>query len=149
MDNSPEGIREALAWLYGVEFRSGEVQYCATDSSVHVWFRESDSRWLLDHDHWDEDITAEVAHALEVTAPWEWVEKATTFECRCDKFDSSVWPSAYGDGVGWKWQVAMIPDRHEIVSYMADPCPDMAAAQSAARTAYLTWMRGRLALRGL
>ena len=146
MVHSPERILEALAWLYGVGFRNDGIQYWSADM-MKTLFMESDGRLMLNHEFWHEDITADVEHAMEVTAPWEWVEKVVTFECRCDKFDAAVWPALGGDG--WKWQVAIIPECHEIVSYKADPCPDMDAAQSAARTAYLTWMRGRLALRGI
>ena len=135
--HSPERIREALAWLYGVEFRNGEVQYWATDSSVRVWFRASDECWIRDQDGWDEDISAEVAHALEVTAPWEWERRELAGAFEFSKKD--VYAAAAGGG----WSVS-VPG-----TTMLYEAASLEAAKTAARAAYLTWMRGCLALRGL
>ena len=143
--HSPERICEALAWLYGVEFRNGEApQYWATDSSVHVWFRESDGKWLLDQDHWDEDITAEVEHALAVTAPWEWKDLRGTSvrQAKGEHFMACVGRPDSGDGP------FCFSVHAEDIRLSETGFDDIEQAQTAARAAYLTWMRGRFAMKG-
>jgi hypothetical protein len=156
--HSPERILEALAWLYGGEFNVDDnVSYLkdtayifepkagSVNGQLFVIFVRNNGEAMA---AWPyrrrEDITNTLAHALAVTAPWEWV------------YDRADLP---GNG----YVVLTYVAEHTIwFWYVKDPGgtdfegPDIEGngktedeAKALARAAYLTWMRGRLALRGL
>lgn len=145
--HSPEHVCEALEWLYGGEWHShGHGNYsggnlCVSESNGGKWCVE---RYVGRRDD-VLDCTDRVAHALAVIAPWAWVY---------DRADMPI-----GNGYAVLTYVA----EHAIwFWYVKDPAgtdfegPDIEGhgktedeAKALARTAYLTYMRGRLALRGL
>ena len=141
-------VCEALAWLYGGELQQHfQNTFWHTARREYVVFRESDGKWLLSHDRWDEDITAQVAHALEVTAPWEW-------DGRYARIQSSGVESCYFRACPDNINPEENTRYHWMLSFCGGPNMDgweanEDSAKAAARAAYLTWMRGRLAMKGL
>ena len=156
--HSPERICEALAWLYGVEFKARQglkmlgfhTEYMPSSdifSNQRVTFLHRNDEtfcacWPYNR---REDITDRIEHALSVTAPWEWM------------YDRADMPKGNGYAV-----LTYVAEHAIWFWYVKDPSgtdfegPDIEGhgktedeAKALARTAYLTWMRGCLALRGL
>ena len=159
--HSPERICEALAWLYGVEFKARQglkmlgfhTEYMPSSdifSNQRVTFLQRidgtfRACWPYNR---REDITDRVAHALAVTAPWEW--DGMYFERRLEDEEQTLLVAAcltehkMGAKTFFKWRIAS-DDGPNIE--MHEDTED--AAKTAARAAYLTWMRGLFALKGL
>ena len=154
--HSPERICEALAWLYGVEFKARQglkmlgfhTEYMPSSdifSNQRVTFLHRNDEtfcacWPYNR---REDITDRVAHALEVTAPWEWDDggEDVVFAFRGDDVMGHVQDNK---AQGASWRVST----DDGVTH-SDSTLGVETAKSDARTSYLTYMRGHLALRGL
>jgi hypothetical protein len=127
-------ICEALGWLCGGEWAfDGEVLY--TSASGDWMDFDEDHTAELHRDCWLRVCGDDLAHALEVTAPWEWV-------CHGAKLpgdDGKAYTQELDHGV-WEFGV-LCCDGPTIFN---NPYDTEAAAKSAARAAYLRWMRGGL-----
>ena len=157
--HSPERICEALAWLYGAEFDfEDDVSYLKNTayifdpkggSSVNgqrltIFVRDDGCATAAWPYRRREDITADLAHALAVTAPWEWTRSSTGhWHGYGGKREDVVSAGLYEKTtpVPWWWNIGTM--KHE------DSAPNVDAAKTAARAAYLTWMRGLFAMKGL
>ena len=137
--HSPEHVCEALEWLYGGEWHShGHGNYsggnlCVSESNGGKWCVE---RYVGRRDD-VLDCTDRVALALAVTAPWEWTRRELAGAFEFSKKD------VYATASDGNWSVSVTG------TTMLYEAASLEAAKTAARTAYLTWMRGRLALWGL
>lgn len=156
MNETPERICEALEWMYGVEFDlDDDVSYLKNTAYIFdpKGLRVNGQRLIVfarnDGDAvaaWPyrrrEDITANLAHALEVTAPWGWMDCETGVFLAQIRNDLAVQVQR-NRTVADSWKVTT-PDgvTHSGIAQSVD------AAKTAARAAYLTWMRGRLVMKG-
>ena len=137
-DYTPERICEALGWLYG-----GEWRHNLEEGDLSAFTNEFNDRVCLDIEDglclfrgwFKRNIEDDVAHALEVTAPWEWV-------CHGAKLpgdDGKAYTQELDHGV-WEFGVLCCDG----LTIFNNPYHTEAATQSAARSAYLRWMRGGL-----
>ena len=156
--HSPERICEALEWLYGGTYDVDDNVPYLKDTAYLLNPRGTAANGRLHYVRvgkrgdvkavWPysrhEDITANVAHALEVTAPWEWTRSSTGhWHGYGGKREDVVSAGLYEKTtpVPWWWNIGTM--KHE------DSAPNVDAAKTAARAAYLTWMRGLFAMKGL
>ena len=139
MNATPERICEALGWLYGGEWAFDGAGLYTSTSGDWMEFDENHTP-ELHRDCWLRDCGDDLAHALEVTAPWEWKDpkaKYVLMECGGDGFDAGIPP--HGKRVQWFVQL-----KDADYTRIEGDAQDEAAAKSAARAAYLRWMRGGL-----
>lgn len=143
MNETPERICEALAWLYGGAWAfDGETLYTSTEGD---WMElDEDHTPELHRDCWMRDCAADLAHALAVTAPWEWTGRyarvpSLSVESVCFRVGPD--DTTENDRFTWMLSLANGPTMQDS-EFTED------AAKTAARTAYLTWMRGRFAMKG-
>jgi hypothetical protein len=155
MNETPERICEALAWLYGGEFDAPEpweghdhfLIFCGGNGARDIYQRTSDGEFFEGNYACMFGVSRDVRHALAVTAPWEWA--GLSFERRLDDEEKTLLVAAcvtvhkLGERTFWKWRIAS--DDGPNMDMHADTED---AAKSAARAAYLTWMRGRFAMKG-
>ncbi len=152
MNETPERICEALGWLYGAEFDfEDDVSYLEKTAYIFdpkgvasvngqrltIFVRDDGGATAAWPYRRREDITACVAHALAVTAPWEW-------DCRSANLPAGSGFACFcGDDINtFSWEVALT-NGPTIQGFSS-----RAAVKTAARAAYLTWMRGRFAMKG-
>lgn len=144
MNETPERICEALEWLCGGEWadngiKNGKPSFACSDGD-HTFSWDSEDGYCLRRGWAKRNIEEELANALAVTAPWEWV------------YDRADLP------IGNGYVVLTYVAEHTIwFWYVKDPGggPDIEGngktedeAKALARAAYLTWMRGRFAMKG-
>ena len=140
MNATPERICEALGWLYGGEWKpigdfytkqgSGDIEVRGNSAVLHHTFSNRDE---------GDDITAKLAHAREVTAPWEWKDRYAKLPAGNGE---ACWFRVGTDGQDhdrFHWALILTdgPNMDEFEETEA-------AAKTAARAAYLRWMRGGL-----
>jgi hypothetical protein len=151
MNEMPERICEALEWLYGVEW---ELSYAP--SGVHLIFKNKHGdlvEWMdgaADLQDANNDsgfgvpINDTLAHALAVTAPWEWMD--------CEPGEFFAQADVNGDILGYVSQHKTVADSWKVTTpdgvTHSGSAQSVDAAKTAARAAYLTWMRGRFAMKG-
>jgi hypothetical protein len=142
MNETPERICEALAWLYGGEWAfDGETLYTSTDGD---WMEvDEDGTPELHRDCWMRDCEEDLAHALAVTAPWEWKgqQGKVCYLPSGGRADVAAGDPHDGD---YAWYLDLDGGKLSIEG----ECESLEMAKRTARTAYLTWMRGRLAMKG-
>ena len=155
--NTPERICEALEWLYGAEFDfDDDVSYLENTAYIFdpkggasvngqrliIFVRDDGGATAAWPYRRREDITANVTHALFVTAPWEWMDCETGVFLAQIRSDLAA-QVQQNRTVADSWEVTT-PDgvTHSGIAQSVD------AAKTAARAAYLTWMRGRFAMKG-
>ena len=158
MNETPERICEALEWLYGAEFDfDDDVSYLKGTAYTFdpKGLRVNGQRLIVfarnDGDAvaaWPyrrrEDITANLAHALAVTAPWEWTGRyARVPSLSVESVCFRVGPDDTTENDRFTWMLSLANGPTMQDSEFAED-----AAKSAARAAYLTWMRGRFAMKG-
>lgn len=147
--HSPERILEALAWLYGGTFDAPEpweghdsfLIFCGSNGAGDIYQRTSDGEFFEGNYACMFGVSQQVRHALAVTAPWEWISS--------NEFHDHMLHAKVTSRIGGGPCVCLVwHSMHEIpeMSIVRDT-PEQ--AKEAARAAYLCWMRGRLALRGL
>ena len=159
MNETPERICEALEWLYGVEFDfEDDVSYLEKTAYIFdpkgvasvngqrltIFVRDDGGATAAWPYRRREDITANLAHALAVTAPWEWTGRyarvpSLSVESVCFRVGPD--DTTENDRFTWMLSLANGPTMQDS-EFTED------AAKTAARTAYLTWMRGRFAMKG-
>ena len=143
--HSPDHAVEALEWLYGTKWHShGHGNY----SGGNLCASESDSgKWCVErHRGYPEevyDLTDRIKHALTVTEPWEWVADDAD-RCTFKNGRVSVRVRDYTTYAKWSMEFA-----HFDFKEMACIERNRRIAKESAREFFLTYMRGRLALRGL
>ena len=143
MNETPERICEALGWLTGHKWadngmlRGKPSFFCADGDQSFEW--DSEDGYCLHRGWFKRNIEDELAHALEVTAPWEWTAS------RAAKLPAGNGMARFwGDDINtFCWEVAFVGG-----PTMGDSEETSDAAKTAARAAYLTWMRGRFAMKG-
>lgn len=148
MKETPERICEALEWLTGHKWadngmlRGKPLFACADGDQSFEW--DSEDGYCLHRGWFKRNIEDELAHALEVTAPWEW----TGHYARVPSLsvESACFRVAPDDTTGndrFTWMLSLVngPTMQDF-EFSED------ATKTAARAAYLTWMRGRFAMKG-
>jgi hypothetical protein len=142
-------ICEALGWLYGGTFDAPEpweghdsfLIFYGSNGARDIYQRTSDGEFFEGNYSCMFGVSKQVAHALEVTAPWEWTPETGTrhvlWDCVGDGFHACI--PAHGKSVQW---VVQFQDTD--YTRIEGDAQDEAAAQSAARAAYRRWMRGGL-----
>lgn len=156
MNETPERICEALEWLYGGKFDMPEpwdghdsfLIFRGSKGGRDIYRRVSDGDFFEGNYACMFGVSKDVAHALAVTAPWEW--EGLYFERRLDDEDQTLLVAAcltehkMGAKTFYKWRIAS--DDGPNMDMHADTED---AAKAAARAAYLCWMRGRFAMKGM
>lgn len=143
MNAEPEGICEALGWLYGGEWAFDGAGLFTSTSGDWMEFDENHMPGLH-RDCWLRDCSDDLAHALEVTAPWEWMD--------CEPGEFFAQADVNGDILGYVSQHKTVADSWKATTpdgvTHSGSAQSVDAAKTAARAAYLTWMRGRFAMKG-
>jgi len=141
MDYPSERICEALRWLYEGEWKhnmeAGEKSAFTNEFNDRVGLDIEDGLCMW-RGWFKRNIEDDLAHALEVTAPWEWNGRYAKL------------PSGNGEACWFRVGTEEGEDRFHWALTLTDG-PNMeefeqteSAAKSAARAAYLRWMRGGL-----
>ena len=146
MNETPERICEALEWLTGHKWTESWLKHgkpsFACDDGDQTFCWDSGDGYCLHRGWFKRNIEEELAHALEVTAPWGWMDCETGVFLAQIRGDLAV-QVKHNKTVADSWKVTT-PDgvTHSGIAQSVD------AAKTAARAAYLTWMRGRFAMKG-
>ena len=145
MDYPSERICEALGWLYGGEWKhnmeAGEKSAFTNEFNDRVGLDIEDGLCMW-RGWFKRNIEDDLAHALEVTAPWEWkghyarVPSSGVESCFFRVCEDDINPE---ENTRYHWMLKMWNGPS-----MDDWEASESAAKSAARAAYLRWMRGGL-----
>ena len=141
MNETPERICEALGWLCGGEWADnglerGKPSFATIDGDQYFEWDPEDGYCL--HRGWfKRNIEEELAHALEVTALWEWAGDVAQLPLFCGGAALRKCSMV----VHWNIMMDCGPDMEDF-----EASEDL--AKTAARAAYLCWMRGQFAMKG-
>lgn len=148
MNETPERICEALEWLTGHKWADNGLEHgkpsfaCSDGDQIFSW--DSEDGYCLHRGWFKRNIEEEFAHALEVTAPWEWKDLRGTSvrQAKGEHFMACVGRPDSGDGP------FCFSVHAEDIRLSETGFDDIEQAQTTARTAYLTWTRGQFAMKG-